>query len=616
MWKRSLLILLLWVGIASAQTGYFVRTDCASITTPVDDSIACLQTTTVSGRTAGHLYVRRSAAWVDIDTTGGAVAFSAITGATNTTAAMIVGTGASLSTSGSGTIAATTAAALAANPTNCAAGNYPLGIDAAGDVQSCTAAATGTVTNIATTAPIAGGPITGTGTITCNVASGSQPGCLSSADWTTFNNKQTSLTTGALSATAPIALSASRSVIGGAADISCAVASGSVAGCLSSTDWTTFNNKGSGTVTSVGLAGTSNQITVTGATPITTSGSWTLSIPTNPTLPGTTTGTFSGNLTGNVTGNASTATALAANPTNCTAGNYPLGIDASGNVESCTPAAGAGTVTLINTTAPIAGGPITTTGTVTCDVASGSQPGCLSSADWTTFNNKGSGTILGSIAATQVAFGSAANTITGHAGLIHTDTGGYALLSMTSTTGAILALGSAKTWTINVDNAAVTNPDFILRNETTTTIPLTIDGDTDNFTFWNNNEASHTWTFALSGATDPVLTFANNSVDVTTGNFSVQALTASRLVASDASKNLSSTITSANVASSVSDETGTAGKVVFDTDPTLTRPVISGTPAADGAHGYDATQHAANVYSSLTASVGTLAARDGSSSPA
>jgi hypothetical protein len=36
---------------------------------------------------------------------------------------------------------------------------------------------------------------------------------------------------------------------------------------------------GGGTVTSVGLAGTANQITVTGATPITASGSWTLSLP-------------------------------------------------------------------------------------------------------------------------------------------------------------------------------------------------------------------------------------------------------------------------------------------------------------------------------------------------
>jgi hypothetical protein len=37
-----------------------------------------------------------------------------------------------------------------------------------------------------------------------------------------------------------------------------------------------------------------------------------------------------------VTGNAGTATALAADPTNCNAGSYPLGIDASGNAENCT----------------------------------------------------------------------------------------------------------------------------------------------------------------------------------------------------------------------------------------------------------------------------------------
>lgn len=44
----------------------------------------------------------------------------------------------------------------------------------------------------------------------------------------------------------------------------------------------------------------------------------------------------------NVTGNAATATALAANGTNCSAGNYPLGVDAQGNVESCTPVTGGG----------------------------------------------------------------------------------------------------------------------------------------------------------------------------------------------------------------------------------------------------------------------------------
>lgn len=43
----------------------------------------------------------------------------------------------------------------------------------------------------------------------------------------------------------------------------------------------------------------------------------------------------SGYLLGTLTGNADTATALAANGANCSAGNAPLGVDASGAVESC-----------------------------------------------------------------------------------------------------------------------------------------------------------------------------------------------------------------------------------------------------------------------------------------
>lgn len=39
-------------------------------------------------------------------------------------------------------------------------------------------------------------------------------------------------------------------------------------------------------------------------------------------------------------GNAATATALATNGTNCSSGNYPLGVDASGNAEGCTAAGG------------------------------------------------------------------------------------------------------------------------------------------------------------------------------------------------------------------------------------------------------------------------------------
>ena len=44
-----------------------------------------------------------------------------------------------------------------------------------------------------------------------------------------------------------------------------------------------------------------------------------------------------------ITGNASTASALAANGTNCSAGSYPLGVDASGNAEGCTAAVTAST---------------------------------------------------------------------------------------------------------------------------------------------------------------------------------------------------------------------------------------------------------------------------------
>lgn len=43
-----------------------------------------------------------------------------------------------------------------------------------------------------------------------------------------------------------------------------------------------------------------------------------------------------GTISAALSGNASTATALAANGANCSAGQYPLGVDASGAVESCT----------------------------------------------------------------------------------------------------------------------------------------------------------------------------------------------------------------------------------------------------------------------------------------
>ena len=52
-----------------------------------------------------------------------------------------------------------------------------------------------------------------------------------------------SVATGTVSGTNGITVTAGRSAVGGALAIDCTVASGSAAGCLASADWTTFNNK-------------------------------------------------------------------------------------------------------------------------------------------------------------------------------------------------------------------------------------------------------------------------------------------------------------------------------------------------------------------------------------
>lgn len=87
----------------------------------------------------------------------------------------------------------------------------------------------------------------------------------------------------------------------------------------------------------------------------------------------------------------------------CGAGQF---MTCSGSSCTCaTPSGGSGTVTSIATTAPILGGTITGTGTISCAVASGSQAGCLAAADWSTFNGKGSGTVTSVTAGTGLTGG-------------------------------------------------------------------------------------------------------------------------------------------------------------------------------------------------------------------
>jgi len=158
------------------------------------------------------------------------------------------------------------------------------------------------------------------GAVTCNTASASVFGCLASADWTTFNNKQgaisvtwpitlsgatigfnglststaavignipyfsgantfANIATGTVSSSGGITTTASRYVLNGALSISCDVASGSIPGCLSAADWTTFNNKVS-TSRALTVAGTASQITSSaGAQDLSADRTWTLSLP-------------------------------------------------------------------------------------------------------------------------------------------------------------------------------------------------------------------------------------------------------------------------------------------------------------------------------------------------
>lgn len=143
------------------------------------------------------------------------------------------------------------------------------------------------------------------------------------AYWTSTNGTPALLgkvATTSLGVTGPITFSGTLfAQIGGTGgNFGCTTASSGVTGCLSGTDWTTFNGKLANVTADAPLSGSG------------TSGSH---------LVLSTAGTWSGN--------AGTATALAANGTNCSAGNYPLGVDASGNAESCT-AAAAGTVTAVS----------------------------------------------------------------------------------------------------------------------------------------------------------------------------------------------------------------------------------------------------------------------------
>lgn len=271
-------------------------------------------------------------------------------------------------------------------------------------------AGTGTVTSVAAlTLTTAGTDVSSTVSnptiapvITLNLptASATNRGALSAADWTTFNNKGSGTVT-SVTGTSPVVSSG-----GTTPAISMAAATTSTSGYLTSTDWNTFNNKGSGTVTSV--SGTAGRITSTGGTtPV-------IDLASGVATPGT-------------TGSSSLVPVIT--------------VDTYGRVTSITTAANPqGTVTSVTGTAPVvsSGG---TTPAISMAAATSSTDGYLTSADWTTFNSKGSGSVT-SVAATVPSFLSVTGSPITTSGTLAIGYSGTALPVANGGTGATTAGGA------------------------------------------------------------------------------------------------------------------------------------------------------------------------------
>jgi hypothetical protein len=221
------------------------------INNPTFNATTSVITPIVQATNSGGLALKNSAGTTQISMGGGGGDNVSINVATN-----INGANAQIDISPTGTghvhIKPTGTGSLEIAPTNVGTiNNMTIG---------ATTAVAGSFTNLSVTGTTAFDGAEGTaGQVLTSAGTGVTP------TWTTPTTGTVTSVTG----TAPVVSS------GGATPaISMAAATGSVNGYLTSTDWTTFNSKGSGTVTSVGGTGTVNGITLTGT--VTSSGSLTL----------------------------------------------------------------------------------------------------------------------------------------------------------------------------------------------------------------------------------------------------------------------------------------------------------------------------------------------------
>lgn len=312
----------------------------------------------------------------------------------------------------------------------------------------------GTVTNIATTYPILGGPITTTGTLSLAF------GTTTANSWSAlqqFNGGLTTAGTVTLGTLTGVLHAASGVVSAAAVDLT-----SEVTGILP------VANGGTGAASFT--AG--NRLVVSHGTSAFTDIALPLTVSNGGTGATSITGLVKGNGTGIMTAasNGTDYTLLTANT--CSAGNHVSAITAAG-VITCSPDTGSGGTGLATTT-PIADGnllvysasgagfaygvatstltassPLTGSftqigsgGSLGCQTASGSQAGCLTATDWTTFNNKQSALTF------STGLNNTGGTVTNTGVLSTSNSDGT--LTISPTTGSVvasIALAHANTWT-------------------------------------------------------------------------------------------------------------------------------------------------------------------------
>jgi hypothetical protein len=298
------------------------------------------------------------------------------TGGTVTSVDLTAGTGISVSggpitTSGSITVTNTAPdqiVSLTGAGTTSVSGTYPNFTITSNDQY------VGTVTSIATTAPITGGTITTTGTIGITQSGTASDGYLSSTDWNTFNSKEPALAKGNLTETTSSVLTitgGTNAVIGSGTTIAVSQSSSTTSGYLSSTDWNTFNGKAGTSFTTISVSGQSNIVADSASDTLTIVSGTGVSITTDASTDTLTITNSAPDQVVSITGAGTTSVT----------GTYPSFTITSNDQYD-------GTVTSVDLTAgtgiSVSGGPITTSGSITVTNTAPDQIVSLTGAGTTT----------------------------------------------------------------------------------------------------------------------------------------------------------------------------------------------------------------------------------------